>query len=99
MRWGWIKKEFTKRYREYHPENAKTSPWQPRFWEHLIRDEDDFNYHCDYIHYNPVKHGLVHVATRYRWCSAAWLEQTASSATVRTIYGYEIDQVNVVDDY
>ena len=33
--------------------------WQRRFWEHLIRDEDDFARHADYIHYNPVKHGLV----------------------------------------
>jgi putative transposase len=33
--------------------------WQRRFWEHLIRDEKDFNRHCDYIHYNPVKHGLI----------------------------------------
>ncbi len=33
--------------------------WQRRFWEHLIRDEVDFHRHCDYIHYNPVKHGYV----------------------------------------
>jgi len=33
--------------------------WQRRFWEHLIRDEDDFAKHVEYIHYNPVKHGLV----------------------------------------
>ena len=32
--------------------------WQRRFWEHLIRDERDFSQHCDYIHYNPVRHGL-----------------------------------------
>ena len=32
--------------------------WQRRFWEHLIRDETDFANHCDYIHYNPVRHGL-----------------------------------------
>ena len=32
--------------------------WQRRFWEHLIRDEQDFALHCDYIHYNPVRHGL-----------------------------------------
>lgn len=32
--------------------------WQRRFWEHLIRDDIDFVRHCDYIHYNPVKHGL-----------------------------------------
>jgi putative transposase len=33
--------------------------WQRRFWEHTIRDEGDFERHVDYIHYNPVKHGLV----------------------------------------
>jgi putative transposase len=33
--------------------------WQPRFWEHQIRDEWDYEKHCDYIHWNPVKHGLV----------------------------------------
>jgi len=33
--------------------------WQRRFWEHLIRDEDDFEKHMDYIHFNPVKHGFV----------------------------------------
>ena len=35
------------------------SLWQKRFWEHTIRDEKDFERHVDYIHYNPVKHGLV----------------------------------------
>ena len=33
--------------------------WQRRFWEHVIRDERDFERHMDYIHYNPVKHGYV----------------------------------------
>ncbi len=33
--------------------------WQRRFWEHLIRDEDDLEQHVNYIHYNPVKHGHV----------------------------------------
>jgi putative transposase len=33
--------------------------WQRRFWEHVIRDEGDYERHVDYIHYNPVKHGLV----------------------------------------
>jgi len=31
--------------------------WQRRFWEHRIRDENDFARHVDYIHFNPVKHG------------------------------------------
>jgi putative transposase len=33
--------------------------WQHRYWEHLIRDETDFERHVDYIHYKPVKHGFV----------------------------------------
>jgi putative transposase len=33
--------------------------WQRRFWEHVIRDESDYERHVDYIHYNPVKHGHV----------------------------------------
>jgi putative transposase len=33
--------------------------WQRRYWEHTIRDETDFERHLDYIHINPLKHGLV----------------------------------------
>ncbi len=43
--------------------------WQRRFWEHLIRDDGDFARHVDYIHYNPVKHGLVADPFDWRWSS------------------------------
>ena len=33
--------------------------WQRGYWEHAIRDERDFAAHMDYIHFNPIKHGLV----------------------------------------
>ena len=33
--------------------------WQRRYWEHTIQDESDFSRHLDYVHINPVKHGLV----------------------------------------
>src|SRR5574337_33324 len=33
--------------------------WQPRFWEHVLRNEDDWRRHVDYVHYNPVKHGYA----------------------------------------
>lgn len=39
--------------------------WQRRFWEHLIRDVQDYEKHLDYIHYNPVKHG--HVKSPSQW--------------------------------
>lgn len=33
--------------------------WQKRFWDHVIRDDRDFETHLHYIHYNPVKHGFA----------------------------------------
>jgi len=33
--------------------------WQRRFWEHTVRDENDLRRHLDYLHFNPVKHGLA----------------------------------------
>jgi putative transposase len=39
--------------------NGELALWQRRYWEHTIRDDAEFARHVDYIHYNPVKHGLV----------------------------------------
>jgi putative transposase len=33
--------------------------WQRRFWDHAIRDDEDFRRHVDYAHWNPVKHKHV----------------------------------------
>ena len=41
--------------------------WQRRYWEHLIRDDVDFERHVDYIHYNPVKHGYVERAVDWQY--------------------------------
>jgi len=39
--------------------------WQRRYWEHTVRDATDFNQYMDYIHYNPVKHGLVNTVAEW----------------------------------
>src|SRR5262249_5054826 len=63
-RWTLIKRRFTTAVIKagvrvaQHP-NGERALWQRRFWEHTIRDETDFERHVDYIHFNPVKHGLV----------------------------------------
>jgi len=50
--------------------------WQRRFWEHTIRDENDFKKHLDYIHYNPVKHGYVKNPFDWQWSSfRKWVEK------------------------
>lgn len=43
--------------------------WQRRFWEHTLRDRDDLVRHLDYIHFNPVKHGLVRSVIEWPWSS------------------------------
>jgi putative transposase len=52
-----IKLSFAKKYSERYAVGG--SIWQSSFWDHVIRDEDDFYHHLNYIHFNPVKHGLV----------------------------------------
>jgi putative transposase len=54
-----VKRNYTLNYKEAHGISTSFSLWQDRFWDHVIRDEDDLNNHFDYIHWNPVKHGLV----------------------------------------
>jgi putative transposase len=39
--------------------------WQRRYWEHTLRNERDFERHCDYIHFNPVKHGHARAAVEW----------------------------------
>ena len=44
--------------------------WQRRFWEHQLRNEDDFSRHIEYIHYNPVKHGVVDAP--FKWAHSSF---------------------------
>jgi putative transposase len=53
--WQDIKKGFTRRVQP----GGMPSPWQARYWEHTLRDEDDLRRHVDYVHINPLKHRLV----------------------------------------
>ena len=85
-RWSVIKKEFTKAFMASGGTDHEVSAgkqrehrrgvWQRRFWEHTIENEDDFETHFDYIHYNPVKHGLVEcpidwsASSFHRWAKA-----------------------------
>jgi len=39
--------------------HRESTIWQKRFWEHQVRDEEEYRAYMDYIHYNPVKHGYA----------------------------------------
>jgi putative transposase len=71
-----LKRSFTLAYKRLHEIETGLSLWQPRFWDHVIRDEDDLRRHIDYIHYNPVKHGFVERPEDYTHSSYRyWLDQ------------------------
>lgn len=44
--------------------------WQPRFWEHLIRDQQDYDLHDHLIATAPLREGLVSQGTHWPYCSA-----------------------------
>ena len=76
-RWQQIKIAFSKQYQPNATgiladsliRKREKGIWQRRFWEHLIKDQYDYNIHCDYIHYNPVKHGLADSPQKWKYSS------------------------------
>ena len=54
--------------------------WQRRYWEHLLEDETDLERHCDYIHYNPVKHALVRCPREWPYSSFHRFERSGDYA-------------------
>jgi putative transposase len=81
IRWSLIKKSFTRSFlatgghdravSASRRRNRRRGVWQRRFWEHVIRDTDDYNAHLDYTHYNPVKHGHAACPHLYPFSSFA----------------------------
>lgn len=87
-RWSYLKSEFTRAWlcldgrespKARQPSDRRRGAWQRRFWEHLIRDERDFELHINYIHYNPVKHGMAS-------CPHAWADSSFTHWVRRGVY-------------
>ena len=85
-RWGHIKRLFTRRWKAIggsqevvsssRQRHREAGVWQRRFWEHTIGDDDDLVRHLDYVHYNPVKHGVAGCPHAWPYSSfRRWVEQ------------------------
>jgi REP-associated tyrosine transposase len=76
-RWRLIKSHFTRAWCKNgsiseslsRKKKGEQDVWQRRFWEHMIRDENDLIRHIDYIQYNPVKHDLVDLPISWKYSS------------------------------
>ena len=62
--------------------------WQRRYWEHLIRDEIDYENHINYIHNNPVKHGYVNKAVNWPYST---IHEYIASGVLAADWGCESD--------
>lgn len=81
-RWMLIKAGFSRQLPKTERRSASRQAkgergiWQRRYWEHLIRNDRDFERHAGYIHYNPVKHRLVQRVADWPWSSFhRWVRQ------------------------
>ena len=71
-----IKGNFTTNYKKQKNISQQFTLWQKRFWDHIIRDENDFKNHLVYIHWNPVKHGYVNEPNHWEDSSfIEWVEK------------------------
>lgn len=74
-RWRLIKSYFSRSIntKEYISKSRQRKNerglWQRCFWEHVIRDEEDYVHHVEYIHYNPVKQGYVNQVRDWKYSS------------------------------
>jgi len=91
MRWRLIKSTFSRALPLEQPTSAsrvlknERSIWQRRYWEHTLRDENDFERHLDCIHFNPVKHGQVQRPEDWPYSSIhRWIRLRAYSIPRRT---------------
>lgn len=103
MRWAQIKRQFTMLLATGEEVNrSRTSKrergiWQRRYWEHMIRDDEDWRRHMDYLHYNPVKHGYVARAEDWPYSSLAscqrkgWYEVGWGSSVSEAVLAMELD--------
>ena len=80
-------------------DNAPNRKVWCNYWETKLTYQRSYLARLNYVHQNPVRHGLVPVANQYPWGSAAWFERTASAAMVKSIYRFKIDGVRVLDEF
>jgi putative transposase len=70
-----------------------------QYWESHITFHRSYLARLNYVYQNPVKHGIVRVASDYPWCSAEWFERKANRAFFRTVMNFPCDRIDIPDDF
>ncbi|MBI5751331.1 MAG: hypothetical protein HZA59_04175 [Hydrogenophilales bacterium] len=70
-----------------------------QFWDSYITFERSYLARLNYVHHNPVHHGVTDNVLGYRWCSARRFSVNAPSALMETVESCKIDELEVEDDF
>jgi putative transposase len=70
-----------------------------QYWDKHLTFERSYLARLNYVHQNAVHHGLVSLATSYRWCSASWFEERVSRAYAESVRRFQCDHLNVPEDF
>jgi REP-associated tyrosine transposase len=70
-----------------------------RYWDTCLTIRESYLARLNYVHQNPVKHGMAASAEDYPWCSMPWFMEQAPSGMQRTVFSFKIDSLKVADDF
>ena len=80
------------------PSGLTSCTSSPEVWRQISREsgtyEKSYLARLNYVHQNPVKHGLVPMAINIRG-APRWFERTATPAQIKSIYRFKTDQLKV----
>lgn len=94
-RWKYIKKCFSIQLPSIPNKRGEKRVWQKRFWEHWIRDQEDWLNHVNYIHFNPVKHGYV--AHPVQWEYSSFHQAMEMGLYPKDIEFNDMERINNLD--
>ncbi|WP_080811207.1 REP-associated tyrosine transposase [Halomicronema hongdechloris] len=100
IRWMVIKRKFSAGLKDGCVNDSKRRKrekgiWQRRFWEHWIRDQQDWERHLDYIHYNPVKHGYCEQPADWPYSS---FHRAVTQGFYQADWGTHMEAIAAFDD-
>lgn len=70
-----------------------------QYWDSKITIHTSYLARLNYVHQNPVKHGIVLKASYYPWCSAGQFELLANRSFVKSVYSFDYSKVKVFDEF
>ena len=70
-----------------------------QYWDSCITYERSYLARLNYVHNNPVRHGLVEDAEQYPWCSFSWFSHNAELDYQRSVFSMPIDRISIRDDF